>query len=120
MNLKSYTSTLNTTQSISRIETLLIVIGATQITKHFEIKQCIGITFKLFDEKSRKMLEYSLHPRIKECFNSLSKDITPDEKWSRQDLQLQASKIAWNILHDWVEVQSGVVLIGHALPKNVF
>ncbi|MGC4038393.1 MAG: hypothetical protein QM764_20685 [Chitinophagaceae bacterium] len=47
MNIKNCTSTIDATRSMSKIEDLLVEIGATDISKQYSEKVCTGITFRL-------------------------------------------------------------------------
>jgi len=49
MNIKNYTSNIESSQSMARIEELLVEIGATTINKQYIDKLCTGITFLYFD-----------------------------------------------------------------------
>ncbi len=47
MNIKNYTSAVEASRSMAKIEELLVEIGATNINKQYAEKICIGITFLL-------------------------------------------------------------------------
>lgn len=51
MNIKNYTSTVDASRSMGKIEELLVEIGATNINKQYTDKACTGITFLLFDQQ---------------------------------------------------------------------
>jgi hypothetical protein len=45
MQVKNYTSQIEASRSMARIEELLVEIGASNINKKYEDKTCTGITF---------------------------------------------------------------------------
>ena len=51
MNIRNYTSTVDASRSMAKIEELLVEIGATNINKQYSDKICTGITFLLFDQQ---------------------------------------------------------------------
>jgi hypothetical protein len=52
MNIKNYTSTVEASRSMARIEELLVEIGADNINKKYENKICTGITFLYYDQRT--------------------------------------------------------------------
>lgn len=51
MNIKNYTSTVETNRSRAKIKELLVEIGAHNINKQYADKICTGITFLLYDRQ---------------------------------------------------------------------
>lgn len=74
MNIKNYTSTVEASRSMSRIEEMLVEIGATNINKNYENKVCKGITFLYYDLQVNKTLAFQLKAQVEEVFDVLWKD----------------------------------------------
>lgn len=120
MNIKNYTSTIEASRSMARIEELLVEIGASNINKQYSNKVCTGITFLLFDQQLQQTLPFHLKAQVEECFTILWKDVKRPRPDTRSALQAQANKTAWKILSDWTEVQCSMILLGQAKPLQMF
>jgi hypothetical protein len=120
MNIKNYTSTVEASRSMAKIEELLVEIGATNINKKYEEKICTGITFLLFDPQLQQTLSFHLKAQVEECFTVLWQDVKRPRPDTRSAIQHQASRTAWKILCDWTEVQCTMILLGQAKPLQMF
>lgn len=120
MNIKNYSSSVEASRSMARIEELLVEIGATNINKQYENKICTGITFLLYDLQLQQTLPFHLKAQVEECFLILWKDVKRPRPDTRATLQAQANKTAWKILSDWTEIQCSMILLGQAKPLQMF
>lgn len=120
MNIKNYTSSIEASRSMARIEELLVEIGATNINKQYENKICTGITFLLYDLQLRQTLPFHLKAQVEECFTILWKDVKRPRPDTKDLLKKQAAKTAWKILCDLTELQCSMVLLGQASPLQMF
>jgi len=120
MNIKNYSSTIDASRSMAKIEELLVDIGATNINKQYVEKVCTGITFLLFDQQLQKTLPFHIKAQVQECFVILWKDVKRPRPDTRATLQHQANKTAWKILSDWTEIQCSMILLGQAKPLQMF
>lgn len=120
MNIKNYTSTVDASRSMAKIEELLVEIGATNINKQYSNKICTGITFLLFDQQLQQTIPFHLKAQVDECFSILWKDVKRPRPDTRTTLQVQANKTVWKILSDWTEIQCSMILLGQAKPLQMF
>lgn len=120
MNIKNYTSSIEASRSMAKIEELLVEIGATNINKQYADKICIGITFLLFDQQLQQTLPFHLKAQVEECFAILWKDVKRPRPDTKAILRQQANKTAWKILSDWTEIQCSMILLGQAKPLQMF
>lgn len=120
MNIKNYTSTVDASRSMAKIEELLVEIGANNINKAYEDKICTGITFLLFDQQLQQTIPFHLKAQVEECFIILWKDVKRPRPDTKTMLKQQASKTAWKILSDWIEIQCSMILLGQAKPLQMF
>lgn len=120
MQIKNYTSNVDASKSMARIEELLVEIGATNINKQYENKICTGITFLLYDQQLQQTLPFHLSAQVDECFKVFWRDVKRPRPDTRATLQIQANKTAWKILSDWTEIQCSMILLGQAKPLQMF
>jgi hypothetical protein len=120
MNIKNYTSTIEASRSMARIEELLVEIGAANINKQYANKECTGITFLLYDQQLQQTLPFHLKAQSEECFNIFWKDVKRPRPETKLMIQKQANRTAWKILSDWTEVQCSMILLGQAKPLQMF
>lgn len=120
MNIKNYTSTVDASRSMAKIEEMLVEIGATNINKKYEEKICTGITFLLYDQQLQQTLPFHLKAQVEECFLILWKDVKRPRHDTKAVLKHQASKTAWKILSDWTEIQCSMIFLGQAKPLQMF
>lgn len=120
MNIKNYTSTVEASSSMARIEELIIEIGATNINKKIVDKVCTGITFLYFDNSIGQTLAFHLKAQVDECFKILWSEVKRPQANTKKNLMLQANRTAWKILCDWTEIQVSMILLGQAKPLQMF
>lgn len=120
MNIKNYTSTIEASKSMARIEELLVEIGASNINKQYADKVCTGITFLLYDQHLQQTLPFHLKAQVEECFTILWEEVKRPRPETREQIQRQASRTAWKILCDWTEIQCSMILLGQAKPLQMF
>ncbi len=100
MFLKNYTSEVPVSQTIHRIEQVLIRCGASGIAKEF-----VGTDGKIA---------------------AVAFQIEAPNQWNRrkakrrQDFAEQAARTAWKIVQDWVEVQMSMIQLRQADTLQVF
>ena len=91
MNIKNYTSTIEASRSMAKIEELLVEIGATNINKQYADKICTGITFLLFDQQLQQTIPFHLKAQFEECFTILWK--RSNENKSKNPFILMIAKL---------------------------
>lgn len=136
MFLKNYTSNVPVSESIRRIEDVLLKCGVTGIMKEYGADQkIIAITFRIKDEIGRPHM-VRLPAKEKEATDALfldyadgakiSKDGQRIEGWyprkhkSRKDFVAQGERTAWRVVKDWVEVQMSMIQLKQADIMEVF
>lgn len=135
MFLKNYTSDVPVSQTIFRIERVLIRCGVSGIAKEYTgTDGKIGaITFTIQPGEGGPRMAVRLPAdtaRAQEALwvNYAGDDLLPDGKlkWScrkkltKADFKDQAERTAWKIIQDWVEVQMSMIQTRQADFREVF
>ncbi len=135
MFLKNYTSEVPVSQTIYRIEQVLIKCGVSGIMKEyvgtageiaaitFQIEAPAGkITIRLPADKTRALdalwLDYVDGDKLNEKGDAVA--WSSRKKKRRADFAEQAARTAWKIVQDWIEVQLSMVQLKQADTLQVF
>lgn len=135
MFLKNYTSEVPVSQTIYRIEQVLIKCGVSGITKEYvgTNGEIGAVTFQI--EAPAGMLSIRLPANKEKALDALWLDYVDGDKlnekgdalhWNtrkkkrRQDFEDQAARTAWKIIQDWVEVQMSMIELKQADTLQVF
>lgn len=130
--LKNYTSNVPVSQTIHRIEQVLLKCGVTGIAKEYALNTKIkAVTFKIETPAGSQAIR--LPADEKKAHDALWLDYVGDDllpngnlKWSsrkrkpKADFEAQAERTAWKIVQDWVEVQMSMIHMQQADILEVF
>jgi len=137
MFLKNYTSEVPVSQTIHRIEQVLIKCGVSGITKEYVgTSGKIGaITFHIQPDPGLPVMTVRLPVEVERARDALWLNyVDGDElnakgdalmsssfkKKRRSDFAEQAERTAWKIIQDWVEVQMSMIQMKQADFREVF
>lgn len=134
MFLKNYTSNVPVNETIHRIEKVLIRCGVLGIMKEYGLNaKVVAVTFQIDNpggkitirlpvEEERACealwLDYAgtdLSEKDRNCCTYYSR-----KRKTRKDFAEQASRTAWRIVQDWVEVQMSMIQLKQADLMQVF
>ncbi len=133
--LKNYTSDVPVSQTIYRIEQVLIKCGVTGIAKEYAGTdgEIIAVSFHV--ESPSGMLSIRLPADKEKATQALWLDYVDGDKltdkgdelhWNtrkrkkRSDFTEQGARTAWKIVQDWVEVQMSMIQLQQADTLQVF
>jgi hypothetical protein len=133
--LKNYTSEVPVSQTIHRIEQVLIKSGVCGITKEYADTNgtIAALTFRLYSFDSQVTIRLPVSKDA--ALDALWLDYADVDKLSddgqslhwprkkkkrRSDFTAQAERTAWKIMQDWVEVQMSMIQMKQAEPMQVF
>lgn len=134
MFLKNYTSEVPVSQTIYRIEQILIRCGAAEISKEYEgtAGKVRALLFKIqlngsaplqirlpADEEAATETLFRDYAGIDRILADGSVD-SPRKKKTRKDFIEQGSRTAWKIVEDWVSVQMSMIQMKQAETLQVF
>jgi len=134
--LKNYTSTVPVSQTIYRIEQVLIRCKVKDISKEYgPTGQVLALRFSIAQEQGMPPVQIRLPVDVEGCQQALWLDYAAGEKlsadgatiqWNRRkqkkkrDFLDQAERTAWRIMQDWVEVQLSMIQLKQADTLEVF
>lgn len=118
VNLKNYTSEVPASRSISRIEKMLVEIGAKNINKQYEDSTLRCITF-LVDRRGNTYA-FRLPAKVDVVERVLKTAIKRPRENTFARIAQQAERTAWKIVSDWVEVQVAMIQLEQTELEQVF
>ncbi len=135
--LKNYTSAVPVSQTIHRIEDVLIRCGVSGITKeYYPVGEVSALRFeitvpetpivrvRLPVDTDRALdalwLNYVDGDDLSSDGKMVSRYANPHKKKKRSDFKDQAERTAWKIVQDWVEVQMSMIQMKQADFVEVF
>lgn len=134
--LKNYTSNVPVSQTIYRIEQVLIKCGVSGIMKEYGSKsgEVVAITFQIKLENTNPWT-IRLPANVQKAWDALWLNYADGDKlsadgmalaWSpykkkvKSDFRDQAERTAWKIIQDWIEVQMSMIQMQQADFREVF
>lgn len=113
MNLKNYTSSVPVDVTISRIERLLVDVGATGIGKEYQSGVVTSLMFRIKFTPDKPEVTVKLPANVEACLNTFWKNHCSTRsamsKKVKDDFKEQAARTAWKLQQDWVEVQISLI-----------
>jgi hypothetical protein len=113
MNLKNYTSGINSDVTIARIERLLVDTGATGIAKEYQGGKVVSLVFQIAYDPQKMPIAIKLPANIEACLEAFWNDYKanrgPRSNKEREEFRDQAERTAWKLQQDWVEVQVSLI-----------
>lgn len=118
--IKNYTSSVPVDRTVAKIEAALVSGGAEDIHKTFKNGLLEGVSFQIFDPTVGKKLAIRLPANHEAVFDALRGRVKKPRAGTLDKLREQASRTAWKIIQDWVEVQISLIQLGQAEFLQVF
>lgn len=118
MKLKNYTSTIPATRSMSKIEELLVEVGAKNINKEYVDKKVTAFYF-LVDVNQKSRL-FKLPAKAEAIEKVLKAEVKKPQANTYKNIEAQAERTAWKIISDWVEIQCTMIKLEQAELAQVF
>jgi len=119
MNLKNYTTSTPVINSINRIEYRLSQAGAVHISKSYDNNRPVGIMFQIMINNYPMI--FKLPARQEKVYEFMRKQRkNPPTKVQEDSIRLQADKVAWKILSDWVDIQISLIQLDQAEIIELF
>jgi hypothetical protein len=125
MNLRNYTSTVPAERSISQIEARLAAAGASGIMKLYgPDKRPSSLVFELDLGNGHAPVKIRVPANQEACFQAMWKQHCMTHRQPREStkesLQDQATRTAWKIVADWVDIQISMIVMKQVEFLEVF
>lgn len=117
-NIKNYTSTVAASKSVSRIEEILVSIGADHINKNYKEGQLVSISFMVIVNGTS--VPFKLPAKVENVYQALKKSYKRLSAPALKNLSDQSVRTAWKICCDWVEIQATLIRLEQAEFIEVF
>ena len=123
MNIKNYTSGVAVETTIARIEQKLAVVGATGIMKLYgPDKRVSAVIFNMPVGNTNHSVKVPAN--VENCFQALWKDYcirtSRPRDGTKETIREQATRTAWRLVQDWIDVQVSMIVMKQAEPLEVF
>ena len=119
MNIKNYTSGVPAEKSISRIEKILVEMGASSVNKQYDSsKQIIAVTFLI--AVNGNTIPFKLPAKASEVYDVLRAEIKRPRGNTLKNLVEQSERTAWKLVSEWVEIQMSMIKLKQADFIEVF
>ena len=119
MNIKNYTSGVLAEKSISRIEKILVEMGATSVNKQYDSNKKIeAISFLII--VNGNTIPFKLPAKASEVYDVLRDEIKRPRKGTLEKLYEQSERTAWRLVQEWVEIQMSMIKLKQADFVEVF
>lgn len=124
MNIKNYTSNVDVERTIARIESKLMAVGASGIWKTFNQNREVDSLIFTITLPGTKPCSIRVPANIEACFEAMWREYTLKTKRippeAKQRIREQASRTAWKLMQDWVDVQISLIVMRQADFREVF
>jgi hypothetical protein len=118
VNIKNYTSTVPASRSVSRIEEVLVDLGAQNINKSYKDGRLSALSFLV--SVNGNTIPFKLPAKVSQVEDALVKSYKRLNPSTRRSIAEQSERTAWKICSDWVEIQATVIRLQQAEFIEVF
>jgi hypothetical protein len=125
INIKNYTSGIASETTIARIEAKLAAIGAAEIAKLYSPDRKVSaLVFNIDWNKDGKPCAIKLPARVEDCYQAMLKHHLQHHARMREEtkrtLREQATRTAWRLIQEWLDVQVSLIAMKQAEPLEIF
>lgn len=118
LNIKNYTSSVPAGKSISRIEEVLVSLGAQNINKSYKDGELAAVSFLVMI--NNVTVPFKLPAKVDQVRDALRKSYKRISAPALRNISEQAERTAWKICSDWVEIQATLIRLQQAEFIEVF
>ena len=117
-HIKNYTSTVASVISAAAIESLLVQVGATSVSRWYEDQQLKGFIFQM--PLNGVPLVFRLPANVDKVAKLMLKEGQRPDVARLISVRAQAARTAWRTLHEWVQIQVTLIQLEQVDPLQIF
>jgi hypothetical protein len=114
VKLANYTTSVQTSKSISEIYDMLGAVGASAVTTEFELGEPAGISFRV--QRNERVVSFRMPCDWRATLRVMERQKMPT-RFKRGD---HARRVSWRILRDWMRAQLALLEIENASVEQLF
>ena len=118
--MKNYTSEVPIERTITRIEQALAKSGARNIIKDYNDGELTALSFTLVFQQTGKMVPVRLPVNTEAVEKVLLSKVRRPHRETFIRIHRQASRTAWKLMQDWIEVQVSLIELQQVEALQVF
>ena len=118
--IKNYTSGVPVERTLARIEAALVRGGATGVSKEYGEGRLLAVCFAVVDPQTGRRTAVRLPANVDGVYQALRAAVKRPRRGTLDKLRDQASRTAWKLMQDWVEVQMSLIQMQQAEFLQVF
>ena len=118
--IKNYTSGVPVDRTLTKIEAALVKGGASNIMKMYEGGVLDAVSFSVVQPGTGQPITIRLPANVEAVYQTLHAGIKRPRKGTMDKLKDQASRTAWKLMQDWIEVQMSLIQMQQAEFLQVF
>ena len=116
--MKNYTSAVDSSKTIARIEAILAKTGAQNIIKNYQDGLLVNVTFTL--KVNGKVIAILLPANIDAAFEVMRAKVKRPHQGTLDRLREQAARTAWKLQQEWLEIQLSFIEMKQVEPLQAF
>lgn len=118
--IKNYTSGVPVSRTVERIEAALVRGGASNIAKDYKDGLLYAVCFAVLNPATGQRIAVRLPANADGVYEALRSAVKRPRRGTLDKLRDQATRTAWKLMQDWVEVQMSLIEMRQAEFLQVF
>jgi hypothetical protein len=118
--IKNYTSGVPVDRTVAKIESTLVSGGASNIVKDYKDGTLDAICFMVVMPNTGERLAVRLPANVDAVYETLRSQVKKPRRGTFDKLKEQASRTAWKLMQDWVEIQMSLIQMHQTEFLQVF
>lgn len=118
--IKNYTSGVPVDRTLAKIEAALVRGGATNVLKDYKDGILTAVCFAVVNPQTGQRISVRLPANSDGVYQAMRASVKKPRAGTLEKLREQASRTAWKLMQDWIEVQMSLIQMHQAEFLQVF